>query len=411
MKEPIRLLHIADIHIGVENYGRLDTETGLHTRLQDFVKCLEFAVDTAVERDVDVVLFAGDAYKHANPNPTHEGKFAEQMKRLTDARIPVVMVTGNHDIPASFGKVSALNIFRTLGNKQYFFVAEKPELYRIETKRGVFQAACFPWPTRHVLLTKDEYKNLPDDEILKTIVEKSVSRIKKFTRDADPDLPLVLVAHLALAEASYSGSEQTTMIGSDPVILKSDLIDPAFDYIALGHIHKHQDVNQNGYPPVVYPGSRERIDFGEASENKGFCLVSLKKDESSYEFIQTPARQFIKVEIDVRSQVFPTEAILKKLTSCDFHDAVVRVSYMINEEQKDQIEVRKIHAALTDAFLVAGVTQRTQEIRTQRPRIAEDLSLNDALAQYLDFRPDLAAIKDELLEYAGRLIRELEVFE
>jgi DNA repair exonuclease SbcCD nuclease subunit len=56
--------------------------------------------------------------------------FAEQLKRLADAQIPVVMVTGNHDIPASFGKASALNIFHTLGDQRYFFVAERPQLFR-----------------------------------------------------------------------------------------------------------------------------------------------------------------------------------------------------------------------------------------------------------------------------------------
>lgn len=407
--ESIRLLHIADTHIGVENYGRLDTETGLHTRLQDFVKSLEFAIDTALERDVDAVLFAGDAYKHASPNPTQEGKFAEQMKRLADAHIPVVMVTGNHDIPASFGKASALNIFFTLGGEEYFTVAEKPCLERIETKRGAFQVACFPWPTRHILLTKDEYKNLSDTEITKIIEEKCISRIKKFIRDLDQDLPSVLLAHLAIAEATYSGSEQSTMIGAEPLILKSDLIDPAFDYIALGHIHKHQDLNENGYPPVVYPGSIERIDFGEANEEKGFCLVSLKKGESTYEFIKTPARSFIKVEIDVRAQDFPTEAIVKKLATCEFQDAVVRVSYTINEEQKDLIDVRRIHAALGDAFLIAGVTQKTQETQTQRPRISEDLSITEALEEYIGFIPELESMRDDLLEYAGRLIREMEM--
>jgi exonuclease SbcD len=298
-----------------------------------------------------------------------------------------------------------------LSSPPHFFVAEKPELFVIETKRGTFQAACFPWPTRHVLLTKEEYKNLLDEEITRTITEKSVSRIKKFTRDADPDLPLVLVAHLALAEATYSGSEQSTMIGTDPVILKSDLIDPTFDYVALGHIHKHQDMNPKSQPHVVYPGSLERIDFGEANEEKGFCLVSLHKGDTSYEFIQTPARQFVKVEVDLREQDFPTEAILRKLTAMDFHDAVVRVAYMINEEQKNQIDIRKIYAALESAFLVAGVTQRTQEIHTQRPRLAEDLSLEDALAQYLEFKPELASMKDDLLEYGKKLIRDLQVFE
>jgi len=351
--EPIRILHIADIHLGIENYGRLDTATGLHTRLQDFSRCLTFAVDTALERDVDAVLFAGDAYKVATPSPTHEGILAEQMKRFADAEIPVIMVTGNHDIPAAFGKSSALNIFRTLGGEEFFHVAEKPELITISTKRGAFQVACFPWPTRHVLLTKEEYKNFSAQDITRTIEEKCESRLQKFGRDLDPDLPAVLLAHLAAANVKYSGTERTTVIGNDPIIAQSLLKNPVFDYVALGHIHRHQDLNRGNTPPVVYPGSLERIDFGEADEDKGFCLVSLKKGASQYEFIPTPARKFVKIELDVRGEEFPTEVILKALKRYDIIDAVVRVAYTISETQKGLINVKLLYAALEDAFLTA----------------------------------------------------------
>ncbi|HID06185.1 MAG TPA: exonuclease SbcCD subunit D, partial [Armatimonadetes bacterium] len=79
----MRILHFADVHIGVETHGRLDASTGLNTRLLDFVRCLEFVVDVAIERKVDAVLFAGDAYDHANPTPTYEKLFSEQIRRLS----------------------------------------------------------------------------------------------------------------------------------------------------------------------------------------------------------------------------------------------------------------------------------------------------------------------------------------
>jgi len=409
--ESIQLLHIADTHIGVENYGRLDTTTGLHTRLQDFVRCLEFTVDTALERDVDVVLFAGDAYKQATPNPTHEGKFAEQMRRLRDHQIPVVMVTGNHDISASFGKASALNIFRTLGGEEHFIVAEKPQLVRLQTRKGPLQVACFPWPTRHVLLTKDEYKNFSDEKITKTIEEKCQSRIEKFARDLDPETPSVLLAHLAVANAAYSGSERTTIIGKDPVILQGILKNPAFDYVALGHIHKHQDLNSDGHPHVVYPGSIERVDFGEAQEEKGICLVSLQKGESQYEFIPTPARKFVKIDVDARAEDFPTQAILRKVKTIDVTDAVVRLSYTVDEEQRGQVDERKLYAALQDAFLIAGVSQTAENKKRQRPRIAGGLSILDTLTKYIEFTPDLQPLKKDLQDYVEQLIRELETSE
>ncbi|SVB35813.1 uncharacterized protein METZ01_LOCUS188667, partial [marine metagenome] len=107
----LKVLHLADIHMGIENYGRLDPETGLHTRLQDFVGCLSFAVDTALEENVGLVLFSGDAYRTCDPNPTHQREFAAQFCRFSDEGIPVVMVVGNHDNPVSFGKASSIDIF------------------------------------------------------------------------------------------------------------------------------------------------------------------------------------------------------------------------------------------------------------------------------------------------------------
>jgi exonuclease SbcD len=321
------------------------------------------------------------------------------------------MVAGNHDVAASFGKASALNIFHILGGEEYFTVAEKPLLTTIHTKRGPLQVVCFPWPTRHALLTKDEYKNLADEEITKTIEQKCENIIGKFARDLDPTIPAVLLAHLAVANAVYSGSERSVIIGSDPVLTVSTLNNPALDYVALGHIHKHQDLNRNGHPHIVYPGSIERVNFGEAEEEKGFCLVSVKKGESSYQFIPTLARKFVEIEVDVRNRDFPTEIILQKLTTFDVTDAVVRLSYLVDPEQKGLVDEQRIYAALHDAFLIAGVNRKTEEIRSQRPRIASGLSVIETLAQYIEYTPDLQPLKGDLQTYAERLMRELDLSE
>ena len=112
---PIKFLHVADTHIGVENYGRLDSGTGLHTRLQDFIKSLRFAFEEALKENVDLVIFAGDAYRSCDPTPTHQREFASLIRMVSAEKIPVVMVTGNHDNPVAFGKASSVDIFGTLG--------------------------------------------------------------------------------------------------------------------------------------------------------------------------------------------------------------------------------------------------------------------------------------------------------
>ena len=69
MTEPIKLLHTADLHIGMENYGRMDPETGIHGRVMDFLRRLNDMVDYAIDEGVDVFVFAGDAYKIARSQP------------------------------------------------------------------------------------------------------------------------------------------------------------------------------------------------------------------------------------------------------------------------------------------------------------------------------------------------------
>lgn len=73
----IRFIHTADIHFGVENYGKIDPVTGVHTRLLDFHRALSFCVDTAINEQVDFFLFAGDAYKTAHPSPTQQRMLTE----------------------------------------------------------------------------------------------------------------------------------------------------------------------------------------------------------------------------------------------------------------------------------------------------------------------------------------------
>ena len=68
----MRVLHFSDLHIGVENYGRTDPETGLSTRLGDFLDSFDQVVEFALNESVDLVLLAGDAYKGRDPTQTHQ---------------------------------------------------------------------------------------------------------------------------------------------------------------------------------------------------------------------------------------------------------------------------------------------------------------------------------------------------
>jgi len=407
-KKQMKFLHFADVHLGMENYGRLDPSTGLHTRLKDFIKCFSFAIDIALEEKVDLVIFAGDAYKNSNPNPTHQREFARQIYRLSEAEIPVVMINGNHDNPVSFGKATSLDIYDTLNVSGVRIITEL-ELLNIETKTGPVQVFGLPWPTKNLFLDKEEYKNFTDEEITKEIQKRASEKIRAFARMMKPRIPAIFAAHLAAAEATYSGSERSAMIGRDPVFSTQVLAQKEFNYVALGHIHKFQDLNQDNHPPVVYSGSIERINFGEEKEDKGFCLVNIEKGKTSYEFIPVPARRFITIDVTISEEQDPTNTLIREIEKYNLSEAIVRIFYTMPAEREDLLDFIKINSALEKAFLVTAIAKKSKPVeRRQRVEISEDLGMLEAMDKYIQNNRDLVPLANELKTYAQELEQELE---
>jgi len=405
----MKLLHIADIHLGMENYGRIDPSTGLHTRLKDFIKCFSYAVNIALEEKVDLVIFTGDAYKNSNPNPTHQREFARQIYRLSEAKIPVIMINGNHDNPVSFGRATSLDIFDIL-NISGVRVVTEPEILNIETKAGPVQVFGLPWPTRNLFLTKEEYKDFTDEEITKEIQKRASEKIREFARMVKPGTPAIFAAHLAAAEATYSGSERSAIIGRDPVFRTQVLAQKEFNYVALGHIHKFQDLNLNHHPPVVYPGSIERINFGEEKEDKGVCLVNIEEGNTSYEFIPLPARKFITIDVIISQEQDPTNTLVGEIEKVDLSKAVVRVFYTLPAEREDLLDFKRISFALEKAFLVTVIARKSKplERRKRVEEMTENLGMLEAMDKYIQNNSDLVPLTEELKTYAQELEKELE---
>ena len=107
----MKILHFADLHIGVENHGFPDPKTGISTRLLDFLKTYDEMIDYAIDQNVDLVVFAGDAYKVRDPSQTHQKEFTNRIIKLAKNNIATYLVAGNHDLPAIQGKANALEVF------------------------------------------------------------------------------------------------------------------------------------------------------------------------------------------------------------------------------------------------------------------------------------------------------------
>lgn len=414
MSQPaIRLMHFADVHFGVENYGRFDPETGLNTRLIDFRESLRSAIDIALEAGVEIAVFAGDAYKTRDPNQTHQREFAACLSLLTEKGIPVVMLAGNHDIPNTRGKANSIEIFGALASR-WVHIMDTPGIKVLETSKGNrVQVAAMPYLIKSLILSREEYRDKGVQETTQLIVDRYSNGICMLATKCDPTLPTVLMGHFSVSNARLSAN-QVGYLTNEPEVPLSELAREPFDYVALGHIHRYQDLNRGSQPPVVYSGSIERIDFGERNEEKGICIVDLVKGDTVVKHVPVKTRSFIEIELDVTDTgEEPTEKILKAIKKEDIKDAVIKLSYKINSEQLPYLSESDIRGALGECFMIVAmhkdVVRDTDAIRSKI--LTESLDPLQALATYIETKDTLRDRKDEFLGYAEPLLRELEAEE
>jgi len=406
LPEAIRLLHFADIHVGMENYGRLDPATGTSTRVRDFLDRLDEVIDYALGHDVDVAVFAGDAFKNRDPEPTQQREFAQRIKRLADA-VPTLLLVGNHDMPGMAAKASSVDIFRAL-EVPGVIVGHRPEGRVVETKRGPIYLAWMPYPMRNRLLSREENQGKTIDE-LEIALRQTVSEIlRDLAQDAaEYDMPRVLAGHFSVAEAKL-GSERSVMLGRDVAVTTSTLADETWDYVALGHIHKHQSLNPGGKPAVVYCGSLERIDFGEETEEKGFCWVELQRSHTEWTFVPVDARPFKTLRVDVRQATDPTQAVVDQLEPVP-DGSVVRVIVSLRADQQAGLRDREIEAALPEAGSFSLVRQVEVENRARLGDLAPEALTPEALVRaYFETRNTPAERIEILLANARELIQPVD---
>ncbi|MFH0898267.1 MAG: exonuclease subunit SbcD [bacterium] len=394
----ITIFHVADIHFGVENYGKIDQKTGIHSRLLDFKHALEQCIDQAIEEKIDLFLLCGDAYKSAYPTPTQQKLLLESLLKLHAAKIPVVIVIGNHDHPLSFGKAHALDLLDYLPLNT-FHVFSKPNYLTITTNHGPLQIVGVPWPTRNTLLAHQQHHLKEHTEITSYISEKVGQVIQSLAQELDPSLPAILAGHLTVSSGIFSGSEKTAIFGSDPIFLPSQLAIKPFDYVALGHLHRYQNIHQKGSIPIVYSGSIERIDFGERKEEKGFCRIHLTSDKKcEYDFVPIKTRPMIQFDIMLEQEKDQTKQILEHLQAKDISDAIVKIVYHVPEGAQDTVDLYAVQLACKKAAYLAGIFPVHKIApRPQRAQLKVDMDLKTLVTSYFETKQEFSDEKKGLL--------------
>ena len=365
----LKLLHFADAHIDMANYGRHDPESGLPLRVLDFLQSLDTIVDAAIEEQVDLVLFAGDAYKDRSPAPTFQREWGRRIMRLSRASIPTLLLVGNHDLSPALGRAHALDNFDTL-EVPHVRVLDRPVCLGPDELDGLpLQVLALPWISRSGLAAHLDLKGGVPSQVYEQLGGRLIELVRGWLEDkVDPELPVVLTAHCSVQGARFGG-ERTVMLGNDLVLPGSLVRDPRLDYVALGHIHKPQNLNENAHPPVIYPGSIERVDFGEVEDDKFFVIAHVGRGHTEVEWRKLEnIRPYVDCFVRLENREGVTEQLRAALPSSDqLEGAIVRLVLEYPRDWEALIDEAALREHTATCFEFHLVKRPQMEARIRLP--------------------------------------------
>ncbi len=300
--EVIRFVHTADWHLGWMRTSLRDSD-GMPVEYRWVIGAAEQMVNYVLSEGIGLVLMCGDILSTKNPSPTVENLLAGVLKKLTENGVVVVYLLGNHEMPAR-GDHPA-KIYKTLEIPNVV-VGDEVKVHRLKTYGGEVQVATIP-------------ASLPDESGF----DEALSRVVGEIRD---DVPSVLMAHIYTRGARLSGNDFGLPPDEMSVSTQSFLNLP-FDYIALGHIHRYQQISK--VIPAVYSGSIQRVTFAEEGETKGFVDVRIRRADKGYRadwrFVPVDSVRFITVEVDARGKEDVVKLVAGQMESSDVRGAMVRL--------------------------------------------------------------------------------------
>lgn len=263
----MRFLHTADWHI-----GKIVNEFSM---LEDQKYVLHQLVDQIKESEVDALIMAGDLYDRAIPPKEAVVLATELFTRLIkEAGIPVLVIAGNHDSNERLEYGAEL-----LATSELHIEGTLKKVVRKVTIKGVhFYLLPF---SDHVTI-----RTVLEDETIKDLQDATRKQVEGIIQEMNPEEINVLIAHGYVVNGGKesieeSESERPLSIGTAEYV-DVDLFD-AFDYVALGHLHKAQKVKHD---KVRYSGSPLKYSKSEVRHKKQHLLVDLEKDQLAVSFLE-----------------------------------------------------------------------------------------------------------------------------
>jgi exonuclease SbcD len=317
----IRFLHLADLHLGAEPVylGELAAE-----RRSDFLNAFERAVDYALDEpnQVHAVLIAGDFFDAASP-PSDVLSFAiAQLKRLKRAKIPVMLAPGNHDAIGMPGSVYAEG---SSGLDGLAHIIRTPNVEHVET------LSLNGEPVHIYGMAWEPRRSKPPFDRFQALEEEGW--------------------HIAVLHGSVEGAMFAELYDRDVPLKLQNLAKSGMDYIALGHIHSHQQ-HKAGDIPVVYPGTLEgrRLTAAEVGE-RTLAVVTLESGRKPKLELLPWNQRTLRIEaLDLDAEAPESEDDLVRLISDRFSDPDTLLRLRLHGTADFMLDIDSIQRRLSGDF-------------------------------------------------------------
>jgi DNA repair protein SbcD/Mre11 len=393
----MRIIHTADWHL-CDRLGRVDRTSDLSTRIEEVAGLCE-------EHQADVILVAGDVFSEQATveDMTHALTHLHEVFAKFFARGgSILAVTGNHD------RENRIELIRNsmrlaapeIGNRQFrtgrMYLLNRPYFGTFTSNGDSVQFVLVPYPTtsryaqsNDVFRSKQEACRFLHLRVAEEI--KQVSQHPEFSTT----LPTILAAHLHVRGAEVHSLYKMT--DHDDVVFDTDFLPTDWAYIALGHIHKPQCLG--GMKHVRYPGSFDRLDFGERDDNKGIVLLDLGPQGLRCEPTWIPLVATPMYDVVIHDPVTELPTLAERYP--DREHALVRLQVTHNPTgpSRDEIvrQLRRIFPRHTGEIIWIKPNDGPAP-RGFKPRSDYRATIRDFLLEKLADDPD----KDEIMELAEK---------